>query len=163
MTQLARFQNRLNEMIPLTRALSVRLEAYDGQSLLVSAPLEPNHNHQNTVFGGSSYGVAVVAAWGLVELLLQDAGLMGVVVIQSGEIEYPNAIERDFFAVCAIPDPEAVMRFHRSLARHGRARLSLETRVYPGTPTLTPNAEPGAVFKGRFVARDVRTDPASLL
>lgn len=163
MTQLTRFQNRLDEMIPLTRALAVRLEAYDGQSLLVSAPLAPNHNHQNTVFGGSSYGVAVVTAWALVELLLQDAGLLGEVVVQSGEIEYPNAIDRDFFAVCSVPGPEAVTRFHRSLARHGVARLSLQTLVYPGTPSLTPNMEPGAVFRGRFVAREVRTDPAARL
>lgn len=163
MTQLARFQNRLNEKIPLTRALAVRMEAYDGHSLMVSAPLAPNHNHQNTVFGGSSYGVAVVSAWGLVELLLQDAGLRGEVVIQSGEMDYLGAIARDFFAICAVPEPEAVTRFHRTLARHGRARLQLEANVYPGPPTQSPTIEHAAVFRGRFVVQDVRTDPATQL
>jgi thioesterase domain-containing protein len=67
MTQLGRFQKRINEIIPLSEALGVRLESFDGHALLVSAPLQPNHNHQGTGFGGSVYSVAVVSAWGLVE------------------------------------------------------------------------------------------------
>lgn len=54
MTQLARFQKRIYDMIPLSEALGVELVSYDGHALLVSAPLAPNHNHQGTGFGGVS-------------------------------------------------------------------------------------------------------------
>lgn len=157
MPQLGRFQKRIHEMIPLSQALGVRLEAYDGHGLVVSAPLEPNHNHHGTGFGGSVYAVAVTSAWGLVELVLADLGLRGNVVIQFGEIEHLAPVTSDFYAVCRLPGGEVPDRFRKSLARHGRARLSLISEVYCGAPSLTPSAEPVAVFQGRFVVQDIRS------
>ncbi len=157
MSQSGRFQKRINEMIPLSEALGVRLELYDGQSLLVSAPLEPNHNHQGTGFGGSVYSVAVLSAWGLVELVLSDLGLEGNVVIQVGEIEHLEPVTTDFYALCRLPGGEVPDRFRKSLARHGKARLSLIAEIYCGEPSLTPSAEPAAVFQGRFVVQEIRS------
>jgi len=157
MAQLARFQKRINEMIPLSEALGICLEAYDGSALLVSAPLQPNHNHQGTGFGGSVYSVAVVSAWGLVELVLGDLGLEGKVVIQVGEIEHLEPVTSDFYALCRLPGGEVPDRFRKSLARHGKARLSLIAEVYCGSPSLTPSAEPAAVFQGRFVVQDIHS------
>lgn len=157
MTQLGRFQKRINEMIPLSAALGARLEAYDGHGLVVSAPLQPNHNHHGTGFGGSVYCVAVVSAWGLVELVLADLGLQGNVVIQVGEIEHLRPVTSDFYAVCRLPGGEVPDSFRKSLARHGKARLSLIAEVYCGEPSLTPAAEPAAVFQGRFVVQEIRS------
>jgi thioesterase domain-containing protein len=157
MSQLARFQKRINEIIPLSAALGVRLESYDGHALLVSAPLEPNHNHQGTGFGGSVYSVAVISAWGLVELVLGDLGLEGKVVIQVGEIEHLDPVTTDFYALCRLPGGEVPGRFRKSLARHGRARLSLIAEIYCGEPSLTPSAEPAAIFQGRFVVQEIRS------
>lgn len=153
MTQLARFQKRIHSMIPLSEALGVELLSYDGHSLLVSAPLEPNHNHQGTGFGGSVYSVAVISAWGLVELVLADLGLAGNVVIQVGEIEHIDPVEGDFYALCRLPGGEVPDRFRKSLARHGKGRLSLIAEVYCGEPSTEPLSEPVAVFQGRFVVQ----------
>lgn len=158
MTQLTRFKKRINEVIPLTRSLAVDLVAYDGRQLLVSAPLEPNHNHQGTAFGGSIYSVAVVSAWGLVELQLADAGLTGNILIQSGEMEYLGPVEGDFYALCTLTDEEIMRRFHKSLARHGKGRLTLTAQIYRGNASLTPKTKPLATFQGRFVVQEVRTD-----
>ncbi|MDI9245191.1 thioesterase domain-containing protein [Marinobacter sp. CHS3-4] len=157
MTQLGRFQKRIHEMIPLSEALGVRLESYDGHALMVSAPLEPNHNHQGTGFGGSVYSVAVISAWGLVELVLSDLGLEGNAVIQVGEIEHIEPVNSQFFALCRLPGGEVPDRFRKSLARHGKGRMSLIAEVYCGEPTLEPVKEPAAVFQGRFVVQDVRS------
>lgn len=158
MTQLARFKKRINEVIPLTTSLAVELVAYDGRQLLVGAPLEPNHNHQNTAFGGSLYSVAVVSAWGLVELLLADSGLTGNILIQSGEMEYLGPVEGDFYALCSLTDEDLMRRFHKSLARHGKGRLNLTAQIFLGKASLTPDSKPLASFRGRFVVQEVRTD-----
>ncbi len=158
MTQLARFKKRLNEVIPLTRSLAVNLVAYDGRQLLVSAPLEPNHNHQGTAFGGSLYSVAVVSAWGLVELLLADAGLAGNILIQSGEMEYLGPVEGDFYALCTLTDEDLMRRFHKSLARHGKGRLNLTAQIFQGDASLTADTRPLAILRGRFVVQEARTD-----
>lgn len=158
MTQLARFKKRINEVIPLTRSLAVDLVAYDGRQLLVSAPLEPNHNHQGTAFGGSLYSVAVVSAWGLLELQLVDAGLTGNILIQSGEMDYLEPVDGDFYALCALTDEDLMRRFHKSLARHGKGRLNLTAQIFRGEASLTPDTKPLAAFRGRFVVQEVRTD-----
>lgn len=159
MTQLARFQKRINSMIPLSAALGVELLSYDGRSLLLRAPLAPNHNHQGTGFGGSVYSVAVISAWGLVELVLADLGLTGNVVIQKGEIEHIEPVDGDFYALCRLPGGEIPDRFRKSLARHGKGRLSLIAEIYCGKPTTEPVGEPAAVLQGRFVVQDARSRP----
>lgn len=152
MAQLARFQKRINEVIPLTRALGVELHRYDGRRLVVTAPLALNHNHQGTGFGGSIYSVAVVAAWGLVELLLEDAGIEGRVVIQSGGVDYHNPVDDNFHAICELPPAADVERFLRGLGRRGKGRLELTSRVFCG-PVESPQAVPVATFGGRFVVQ----------
>ena len=62
MSRLAQFQKRINQNIPLTKAMGLKLLEWDGTALLLSAPLAPNSNHQGTGFGGSLYGVGVTAA-----------------------------------------------------------------------------------------------------
>lgn len=163
MSQLARFEKRIHDCIPLSQALGLKLEAYDGRQLMVSAPLAPNRNHQNTAFGGSLYAVAVTAAWGLVELLLQDAALEGKVVVQTGEMTYLEPVDDDFFALCELPDDSFLERFHKSLARHGKGRMELTSRIYRGQPTLMPPGEPRARFQGRFVVQEAHTTPVLMI
>ncbi|SFR42689.1 thioesterase domain-containing protein, putative [Marinobacter daqiaonensis] len=153
MSQLSDFQQRIHDVIPLTRAMSAELVHYDGGQLLVKAPLAPNSNHQGTGFGGAIYSVAVLAAWGLIELVVADAGLEGNVVIQSGGIDYGQPADDDFFALCQLPEEQAKAKFLTMLRRRGRARLELESAVYCGEPQLAPAQPAVATFKGRFVVR----------
>jgi len=62
----------LHEQIPLTRAMGVRVRSWDGEKLWLSAPLEPNHNHLGTAFGGSLSALATLAGYSLLWLLLGD-------------------------------------------------------------------------------------------
>lgn len=157
MSRLAQFQKRINQQIPLTRALGLQLLEWDGSALLVSAPLAPNSNHQSTGFGGSLYCAGVTAAWSVTELALGDMQLDGTVVVQSGSIDYKAPVESDFFAVCRLPGGEVPDYFRKSLARHGRARLELSSEIYCGSPMLEPRQEPVAIFTGRFVVQNVRS------
>ncbi len=154
MTQLSTFQKRIHEEIPLSRALGIELHSWDGSSLLLSAPLSPNINHQGTGFGGSVYSVAVTAAWAVTELALADLGLKGSVVVQTGSIDYLEPVTSDFYAICRLPGDEIPERFRKSLARHGKGRLDLTTEVFCGTPNSFPQVDPVAVFQGCFVVQD---------
>lgn len=153
MSRLSEFQQRIHRVIPMTDAMAAELVAYNGQHLLVRAPLAPNSNHQGTGFGGSVYSIAVLAAWGLIELVVEDAGVHGNVVIQSGQMDYARPVDGDFYALCELPGEPERQRFLTMLQRRGRARLELTSRVYCGTPATTPESEPVATFEGRFVVR----------
>lgn len=151
MSRLQEFQQRIHDVIPLTRAMGAELLAYDGRQLLVRAPLAPNSNHQGTGFGGSIYSVAVLAAWGLIELAVEDAGVDGTVVIQSGSMDYGQPVDGDFFALCQLPEPAEWERFLTMVRRRGRGRLSLKSALYGGEPALAPEQPAAAFFEGRFV------------
>ena len=156
MSRLDDFEQRIHRVIPLTHAMGTRLYHYDGRQLVVTAPLEPNRNHQGTGFGGSVYSVAVLAAWGLLELAVDDAGIAGTVVIQSGAMDYGQPVDGNFFATCQLPEAEEWERFLTMLRRRGRGRLSLKSALFTGAPVLAPGQPAAAFFEGRFVV--VRQD-----
>ena len=151
MSRLDDFQQRIHDVIPLTRAMDAELVQYDGGALLVRAPLAPNSNHQGTGFGGAIYSGAVLAAWGLLELAVEDAGVAGTVVIQSGSMDYGQPVDGDFFAICRLPEADEWQRFLTMLRRRGRARVALKSALYCGQPEMAPDQPAAAFFEGRFV------------
>ncbi len=119
-----KLERYLHEHIPLSRAMGVAVveAAYDGVRL--SAPLAPNINHRETVFGGSASAVAILAAWALLHVRLQQENLDSRVVIQRNEMSYERPIVGTFFASSTALDPAAWDRFLRILKRKGRARIA---------------------------------------
>lgn len=144
MANLEELQSRIEGLIPMTEALGMQLAKFDGQTLIVEAPLGPNHNHQNTAFGGSLYCVGVLAVWSLLRLWLDQKGLPGSIVIQSGAMDYSDPVTDDFTASATFPEPAVMDKVEAMLKRHGKARLSL-------TSDLLQHGEPRGRFIGRFV------------
>ena len=52
------------------------------QQVVLTAPLAPNINHRETVFGGSASAVTILAAWSMLHLGLAAEGLGSRLVIQ---------------------------------------------------------------------------------
>ena len=73
------------------------LEATPDATLL-AAPLAPNINHRETVFGGSAAALATLAAWTLLHARLAAAGLPSRLVIQRNTMDYDAPIPTDFTA-----------------------------------------------------------------
>ena len=65
----------LHEHIPLSKAMQVSVVSVDTDGVTLRAPLAPNINHQDTVFGGSASAVAILAGWSLLHTRLAAAGL----------------------------------------------------------------------------------------
>jgi len=141
----AELQAYLHEHIPLTRAMQVTvLEATPDQACL-AAPLAPNINHRETVFGGSAAALATLAAWTLLHARLATAGLPSRLVIQRSTMDYVAPIPADFTATARLADSASWPRFEQMLRRRGRARIS--TRA-----TLRCNGQDVGEFAGDFVA-----------
>src|SRR6202453_1858310 len=71
--ELRGIERFLHGKIPLVRAMGVKAESYDGHTLALSAPLERNHNHLGTAFGGSLAAMATLTGYGMLWLELGDA------------------------------------------------------------------------------------------
>jgi thioesterase domain-containing protein len=121
----AELETYLHDHIPLSRAMAVRVVSLSDDKVILGAPLGPNINHRDTVFGGSASAVAILSAWSLLHLRLTSAGQPSRVVIQRNSMDYLAPIAGDFTATATNPDDVAWDGFLRMLARRGMARITV--------------------------------------
>lgn len=119
----------LHEHIPLSKAMQVSVVAADPDRVVLSAPLAPNINHRETVFGGSASAVAILAAWCLLHTRLTSSGFNCRLVIRRNSMSYELPISGEFSATASAPSADAWEAFTRMLARKGRARIAVSSVI----------------------------------
>lgn len=115
--------------LPITGYMGLQVESYDGQTLVLYAPLEPNINDKATAFGGSLYNVAVMACWGLAFLKTQEHGLVCNQVVAEGHISYKAPVHGAIRARCSAPEPARMAQFIDTFNAKGRASIVLNATV----------------------------------
>ena len=135
----------IHEHIPLSKAMGVSVVAVEDDAIILQAPLEPNLNHRQTVFGGSASALAILASWALLHVRLQAAGIADRLVIQHNTMEYQHPILGQFTARSMLERPDAWRQFTVMLARRGRARITV-------VAVLEHMGRVAGRFSGQFVA-----------
>lgn len=120
-------ENFLRAQIPITRAMGVGVESHDETRLVLTAPLELNHNHLGTAFGGSLSAIATLAGYGLLWLKLGDRSAH--IVIRDSSIHYRHPVRGTIRAVCQSPDEAALAAFKSRFREKGRARIGLKVVI----------------------------------
>ncbi|WP_305906435.1 YiiD C-terminal domain-containing protein [Methylomarinum sp. Ch1-1] len=131
--------------IPLSKAMEVSVVSIDADAVILRAPLAPNINHLETVFGGSASALAILAAWSLLHSRLREQGTDGRLVIQRNTMEYERPISGEFIARSSLKQAEDWTKFIRTLARRGKARITV-------TSVLKHAGQAAGKFTGEFVA-----------
>ena len=145
MTDITILQRYLHDHIPLSKAMEVEVVEASDNGVTLAAPLAPNINHRETVFGGSASAVAILSAWTLMYLRLKSEQLNVRIVIQKNTMAYERPITGTFTASATIPDTTAWRRFVETLRRKSRARFTVRSILYR-------QAEKVGEFEGDFVA-----------
>ena len=138
-------ENYLHEHIPLSRAMQVQVLEAQATMVQLSAPLAPNINHRETVFGGSASTLAILSAWSLLHVRTSLQGIRARLVIQHNSMSYDLPMQDSFVAICRFDDQVCWERFIKLLERKGKARISLAASLHCQTQ------QTGA-FTGDFVA-----------
>jgi thioesterase domain-containing protein len=138
-------QDYLYGHIPLSQAMAVEVRTASPQGVCLVAPLAPNINHRDTVFGGSASAVAILSAWALLHVSLLDANIKARLVIQKNSMSYDLPMPGDFSAEATAPAPEKWQRFLATLLKHKRARISIRS-------VLNCEGQQVGEFEGDFVA-----------
>jgi thioesterase domain-containing protein len=131
--------------LPITSSMGIAVEQYDGHSLILAAPLQPNINHKNTAFAGSLNALTTLTGWGLIWIVLKEAGEAGKIIIQESAIHYKRPIAGDFKAQCDKPPEITTKRFLHTLERHHKARIALDV-------SIMQDKHVAVQFHGRYVA-----------
>jgi thioesterase domain-containing protein len=142
--ELGRIEALLHQQIPITRAMGVRVVARtDEGGVILEAPLEENHNHLNTAFGGSLGALATLSGYALLWLEVGDPDCH--IVIRESRISFRKPVTGTLRAVCRRPPPDVLDTFRAEFARKGRARIEVEA-------VIEADGAPAVNFHGTFVA-----------
>lgn len=129
-TNLSVLESYLHEHIPLSSAMGVTVTSVSSDSVILSAPLAPNINHRDTVFGGSASAVALLAAWSLLYVRLAEENIDSRIVVQRNIMNYTLPIESDFTAQASVPPKPVWGKFITMLKRKKRARISIVVQLF---------------------------------
>lgn len=135
----------LHQHIPLSHAMSVTVVEATSHQVALSAPLAPNINHRDTVFGGSASAVAILAAWSMLHLRLSAEGLGSRLVIQRNTMDYLAPMVGTFAALAQAPVATVWQSFTRMLQRKEVGRIVQ-------TSALHYQGKPAGHLEGEFVA-----------
>jgi len=118
----------LHDHIPLSRAMAVEVLDASAAHVLLEAPLEPNINMHGTMFGGSAATLALLAAWSVMHLKLETAGIASQLVIHRTATEYLLPIT-GLAQASAHLDDASWPSFLQAYQRRGRARLTVAAEL----------------------------------
>lgn len=139
---------RIHAQIPLVRALHANISAWNGDQLVMDAPLAPNGNDKGCAFGGSLASIMTLAGWALVTLALEQRALACDVFIGHSDVAYLAPVWKDFQAGAELDDGADWDIFFRTLAAHGKARTVVCCHVHErGSDTRC------ATLMAKFVAK----------
>jgi thioesterase domain-containing protein len=126
--------------------MQLTIAGYDGHRLQLHAPLSLHLNDKGCAFGGSLASMMTLASWGVVNLLVERAGLHADIFVADSQIRYlaPLFADLDVSAEpAADADPD---EFIATLRTRGRARMGLVARTY------LPEGGVATEFTARYVA-----------
>jgi thioesterase domain-containing protein len=134
--------------IPIAAAMGMAVESYDGRTLTVRAPLQPNRNVHGTAFAGSLNTACVLTGWGGIWLALRERGQHGVIYAAESTIQYRKGVYGDFLCRCPL-DKEALGASLEKLEATGRASFELQC-------TIESDDKLAVSFTGRYVVHAKR-------
>lgn len=132
--------------IPITGDMRISVARYDGSTLILEAPLEPNVNDKGTAFGGSLFSLLVLSGWGLLHLKLREAGVNADVMIHRSSATYSLPVTHTIRARCELPDIPEYERFINDVRSRGRGTIQLSACIMSGARTAVE-------FMGNYVAK----------
>lgn len=142
---LARLLHHYESMPPVA-AMRLSIAGYDGDRLRLHAPLAVHVNDKGCAFGGSLASMMTLAAWGLVSLHVEAAGLDADVFVADSQLRYLAPLYADLDVEAELAPEGDWAAFIDTLRTRGRARAPLVARA------RLPDGGAATEFTARYVA-----------
>ena len=126
--------------IPVSKFMGITPVLFNGDSLKVTAPIEPNINLHHTMFAGSIYTLMTLTGWGMVWLQQQLSLAHGDIVLADAKVRYLKPVTKQPYAKVIWPYTDLT-----PLTRGRRVKMTLEVALYCDEIMC-------ATFTGQFVS-----------
>jgi thioesterase domain-containing protein len=134
------------QAMPPVAAMQLRVVDYDGTRLRLAAPLAAHVNDKGCAFGGSLGSLLTLAAWGVLHLRLEDAGVDADIFVADSTLRFLAPLYDDLQATAQLAAATDWDGFLATLRNRGRGRIELLAQVpLPGGGIATE-------FRARYVA-----------
>ena len=138
-------QKFLHQEIPTSIALGVKVLSTSDKKVVLEAPLDANHNHMGTAFGGSLSTLMILASYTWLYQALEGEGKVHV-ILKENHATYLRPVKENLCSVCYSPSPESFQEFLKVFHRKGLARIKLTSFIEIGEGEA-------ARMEGEFVAQ----------
>lgn len=126
----------MHQSIPITRSMDINVLPWKG-SIQLTMPVEPNVNHQGTIFGGSQGALCAATGFLWVTILLRDHQIDAEVVITRSEVSFLAPLAGT--GTCRIEEPsrDEQQRFLQAVEKKGKGKLELAGTILLGETVTT--------------------------
>ena len=138
-------QQVLQTQIPLSKQMGIVVAVSNAELVRFRLPLEPNHNHKMTAFGGTLIAAQALACWALLMELLSHRRIDAEVVLQREHSNFFKPVEADFIVETRPLIESETERFLQTLKLHHKARIEVSAQVVCA-------GEVACEFTGQYVA-----------
>ncbi len=142
---LQRLEKKLHSMPPVL-AMAPRIEGFDGQKLVMSAPLAMHINDKGCAFGGSMVSLMTLASWALASLQVEAAGVDAGIYVADSQVRYLHPVFEDLRITAELAPSGGWDAFIATLRQRRRARTSLVARL------ILADGRVATDFSARYVA-----------
>lgn len=116
---------RIRDEIPLTRAMQLSAQSWDGKALVLALPLSANFNDKGTAFAGSITALGSITGWALLTLWAEQELGGCQVAVYDAHFSFRKPLQGDFTATVSLPAAEDCAALKTSVEQKGKGRLNL--------------------------------------
>ncbi len=144
----AQLQQFMLDTIPMARSMALAIDHFDGDQVVLSAPLAANSNDKGCAFGGSLVSLMTLAGWSLANLLLGDEAASAEIYVQDSQVRYLAPVWERLVVQARLAPGHEAGEWRQAYRRHGRSRMAVDVdcRLQDGSVATT--------LAARFVALD---------
>ena len=140
-------QNKLYTEIPLTKMMEIKIQDYNEQELITTAPLNPNINDKGTAFGGSLATICIISGWSLSWLISKELGFdSNNIVIIKNETSFKKPVTKDIVCHTKKPSLEEIQILKEKLLTKKSASLKIKSKIIEDGETCVD-------FEGYYVIK----------
>ena len=136
--------------MPPVAAMQPRILGWQGDALVLGAPLAANINDKGCAFGGSLSSLMTIAGWGVASVLLAEAGVDADIYVADSRVRYLKPVYEDLVVEARLETAGAegaqAIDLPATVRAQGRASFRINAR------TLLADGASAAVLAGRYVA-----------
>jgi thioesterase domain-containing protein len=121
--------NYIRENFALMRGIRFNILAYDGNSLVFSAPLSGNENDIGAMFTGSMYAISQLAAQGIILLKNREKKIDVKLDIARATIRFNSPVTDYIHIRCTVTEKQW-NKYFKQLEKGGHAKLAVEVAVF---------------------------------